>query len=405
MLRSLAILMLAGAAACGAQTTASPAPAAPTAPAAQQPAATNPPPAPKPAVSPETSNAEAALSPAQPVITIDGVCSITPAKKTNAAKPARTTASPACKTLITKAQFEKLLAAVSPGNAKIAPAMRRNLAQAYVELLTFNQAAEEAGVDKDPNFAEVMRLVRMRTLEDFYRRRLEEKYRNPPAAELQSYYDQNLKKYEEIKLSRIFIPAKNPSSTNKDDWEKKAEQEAKEIHDRAAKGEDFDKLQKEAYTTLGLTIAPPSTSAGTRRRGAFSPKDEQELFALKAGDVSKLEQEPAGFIIYKVESRETLPLDQVKAEISSTLYTEKMQAQLKSVMASVHADFNDQYFGPAAASGGDLPGRPPVPAGATQPGEKPTPKPAEPKPPGSPAPPSSTPSSTTPAPPSQTPPK
>ena len=235
--------------------------------------------------------------------------------------------------------------------------MRRNLAQAYVELLTFTQAAEKAGVDKDPKFAEVMRLVRMRTLEDFYRRNTEEKYRNPPATEIQAYYTQNLAKYEEIKLSRIFIPAKNPSTPAKDDWEKKAAQVANDIHDRAAKGEDFEKLQKEAYTTLGLTITPPSTTSGTRRRGMLTAPEEQELFALKGGEVSKLEQEPAGYIIYKVESKETLPMDRVKDEISRELFRQKMDGQLKSVTAAVHADFNDQYFGPPAAP--PRPGMPP----------------------------------------------
>jgi len=249
----------------------------------------------------------------------------------------------------------------------LTPAQRRNLAQVYVELLAFDQVATKAGIDKDPHFAEMMRLLRMKTLADFYRRSLEEKYRTPPQADVQAYYNQNVKKYEQIKLSRIFIPAKNPANKDKDDWEKKASQEANDIHDRAAKGEDLDKLQKEAYTTLGLTIAPPSTSMGLRRRGMMAASEEQEIFDLKAGDISKVEQEPAGYIIYKVESRQTLPLDQVKDEISRQLFREKMDAQVKSVTASVHADFNDQYFGPPAptpAVGAQGPRPPGVPPGA-----------------------------------------
>jgi len=258
--------------------------------------------------------------------------------------------------------------------------MRRNLAQAYVELLAYAQAAEKAGVDKDPKFTEVMRLVRMRTLADIYRRDLEEKYHTPPLNEIQAYYDQNVPRYEEIKLSRIFIPAKNPSAQDKDAWEKKAAQLSTELHDRAAKGEDLEKLQKEAYTTLGLTIAPPNTTVGTRRRGMMAPQEEQELFALKPGDVSKVEQEPAGYIIYKLESRQTLPVDQVKDEIARELSRQKMDAQIKAVTATVKAEFNDHYFGsPPPAnrpSGGAVappkPAVPPVNQPATPPQSQPS---------------------------------
>jgi parvulin-like peptidyl-prolyl isomerase len=401
MIRSLLSFTLAAVAACAAQSPGSPAPAgsaqaAPQQPAqpqpaqqppatAQPPSATTPPATPKAPGAPQASSDAAAVPATEPVITIQGVCASTPARKTGTAAaaktPAGTRAGESCKTLVTKTQFEDLLSAVNPNNQNIAPAMRRNLAQAYVELLTFTQAAQKAGVDKDPKFAEVMRLVRMRTLEDFYRRNLEEKYRTPPASEVQTYYSQNLPKYEEIKLSRIFIPAKNPSAASKDDWEKKAAQLANDVRDRAAKGEDFEKLQKEAYTTLGLTITPPSTTVGNRRRGMLAPQEEQELFALKAGEVSKLEQEPAGYIIYKVESKQTVPLDQVKDEISRELFRQKMDSQLKSITAAVHADFNDKYFGPpnppqAMGAPGALPGTPGAartPKGPPRPEPSPTP--------------------------------
>lgn len=399
----LLIFILAAGALCGAQAASPPTQQSAPQPSTNQPqppSATAPQVAPKPSGTPVPSETGATVSSTQPVITIQGVCAA-PAKPAVAgakATPAKAiTASGPCKTLVTKTQFEKLLNAVNPAGQPVAPNMRRNLAQAYVELLTFSQAAQKAGVDKDPNFSEVMRLVRMRTLEDFYRRTLEQKYRNPPPADIQSYYNQNIQKYEEIKLSRIFIPAKNPASPSKDDWEKKAAEVANDIHDRAAKGEDFEKLQKEAYTTLGLTITPPSTSTGNRRRGMMAPQEEQELFALKAGDVSKLEQEPAGYIVYKVESKETLPMEKVKDEISRELFRQKMDTAMKSVTAPVHADYNDEYFGPV-----NTPPRAIMPPGnVPQPGKAPEPKPPGPGSPSTPPSSSAPPSTSTPPPASQ----
>lgn len=313
----------------------------------------NPPPAPDPADS---------VPATEPIITVKGLCSAAPAKSAAPASAARD-----CTTTVTKAQFEKLLNALKTASQTIPPNMRRNLAQSYVELMAYAQAAEKAGIDKDSKFIEIMRLERMKVLADLYRRDVDEKYRTPPEADVLAYYNQNLPRYEEIKLSRIFIPAKNPSAQNKDDWEKKAAQVATDLHDRAARGEDLEKLQKEAYATLGLTISPPSTTLGSRRRGMLTPADEKELFALKPSEVSSVKQEPAGYIIYKVESKETLPLDQVKDEISRELFRQKFDAQMKAVTESVKAEFNDQYFGSAVPPSGAAMGASPN-APATVPG-------------------------------------
>src|SRR5215471_15134591 len=414
MFRSLLIFMLVSVAACQSQVAPQqPPPQQPATqppstqqPPAQQPAqrqTTSPPATTSPSVSKTTATPAPAtdpgtsVAPTEPVITAKGVCPNRPVTK---AAPGAPKPAPApCQTVVTKGQFEKLVNAVSPSNQNVPPAMRRNLAQAYVELLAYAQAAEKAGADKDPKFIEVMRLVRMRTLADIYRRDMEEKYRTPPPNEIQAYYDQNVSRYEEIKLSRIFIPAKNPSAQDKDAWEKKAAQLSTELHDRASKGEDLEKLQKEAYTTLGLTIAPPNTTVGTRRRGMMAPQEEQELFALKPGDVSKVEQEPAGYIIYKIESRQTLPVDQVKDEISRELYRQKIQAQIKAITATVRAEFNDQYFGSPASP----PSSAVAPVNRPSGGAVPPPKPAVP-PVNQPAtPPQSQPSAT--QPPAQSPPK
>src|SRR5262249_37720562 len=151
---------------------------------------------------------------------------------------------------------------------------------------------------------------------------------------------------------------------------------------------------------VGLSMGPPNSTVGTRRRGMMAPQEEQELFALKPGEVSKVEQEPAGYIIYKLESRQTLSVDQVKDEISRELFRQKMDTQIKAVTASVKAEFNDQYFGSPAP-----PSLPPGAPGANRP---PAGVIAPPKPGVSPAtPPATAPQAQPPAaqPPAQSPPK
>ena len=65
-------------------------------------------------------------------------------------------------------------------------------------------------------------------------------------------------------------------------------------------------LRSDYVIFLGLD-ARRRTSMGTRHRGMMATSDEQELFGLKTGDISTLETDPAGYLIYKVESRQTCP--------------------------------------------------------------------------------------------------
>lgn len=293
--------------------------------------------------------AEAAQVPAtEAVVTIHGLC---PAAAGTATKKG---ASPAagCTTKITKAQFDRLVQAINTNNQPLPPNARRSIAQRYTELLAFANAAEKAGVEKDPRFAERLRIQRLSTLAEFYRISLEEKYRNPPQAEIDAYYKEHQADFQQAKLRRIYIPktdlsGKSNTPEQRTAFQNKAEQLAKDIQERAAKGEDVDKLQKEVYSTLGMTSNPPNTDIGNVRKGALKPEDEKAIFALNPGGVYKSD-EASAIVIYKLESKDTVPKEAAKDEISRTLFRQKMEARMKEITGSAKPDFNDKYFGPAA---------------------------------------------------------
>ena len=298
---------------------------------------------------------EAAIPPTEAVVTVHGLCSTrTAAAKTAGTKTA--TAAP-CTTKISKEKFDKLLNMVVPPNQPQQPALRRNLAQRYVELLAIAQAAEKAGVEKTPEFE----LARLRAVTEAYQRILDEKYRNPPPAEVDAYYNEHKDDFQSVTLRRIYIPKNDPSGKGtqeeKEAFSKKAAGIADQIRDRAAKGEDMDALQKEAYSKLGLTSSPPNTQIGPVRKGALPPAVDKEVFALSPGGVYKSD-EPTAFVIYKAEKKESMPLDRVKDEISRTLHRKKLEDKLKEINSGVKADYNDAYFGP------------PTPPAALPPGDK-----------------------------------
>src|ERR1043166_4291564 len=296
----------------------------------------------------------AEVPPNQPVISIRGLC---PAE-TNIATNTKVPSTGECSMSITKEQFDNLVKAFNSNKQPITQAQRRSLGEKYVELLVFSEAAEAAGVENTPTYAEVMRVLRLKTLGDLYLNQLAEQYRNPPEQEIEAYYQANQQKYEAAKLSRIYLPKNDPdpkaTPEQKQDFEKKIQPLSDDIQARAAKGEDMAELQKDVYTSLGITATPPSTDLSLARHGMFPPKLDQEIFAHKAGEVFRSD-DATGYMIYRVDSRQTSPLESVKAEISQQIFRQKMEAKTKELNAPVHAEYDDKYFGPPAPAGRPMP--------------------------------------------------
>lgn len=268
----------------------------------------------------------------------------------------------------------------------IPPNMRRNVAQQLVELLALAQAAEKAGIDKEPSFAEFMKVQKLTVLGNLYGRSLDEKYKHPPQSEIDAYYKEHQGDFQEAKLHRVYVPKLDPTGKSttpeqKAAYTEKAKQIADDLYARAQKGEDMQKLQKDAYTALGITTTPPPTELGAIRKGALSPQTDKAVFALAPGGVYKSD-EPAAFIIYKLDNKQQLSEDNVKEEISRMLYQQKMQGRRKEISNSVHATFDDKYFGagvpaekegPAAAPSAS-PAHSASPAASPSPSASPSPK-------------------------------
>jgi hypothetical protein len=287
-----------------------------------------------------------------PVVTVHGVCP----DKTDSAK------KDSCQVVITKEQFKTMLAGMSVTSQITTPAAMRTFAESYSQLLAMANAGEKAGAESDPHFQELLRIARLRALAEAYRHSLDEKYGNPSQQEIDAYYQENISKYDSFKVERIIIPSINPgrSPAGRAEYEKKFHQLADDIRERAARGEETQKLQDEAYKALNLP-SPPRADLGMKRRGSLPAAIEKDILALKPGEVTKLEAEGSGLNIYKLRSRDTIPVEFVKAEIVRDLHQKNMERAIKAVTGGVHSDFNDQFFGPPSGRGGPMM-RPPQPS-------------------------------------------
>jgi len=290
---------------------------------------------------------EVKVGPDDPVITLNDFC-------TDPTQPGK-----ACRTVITRAQFEKLTEALQPGMSQ---SLRLNVANAYARNLRMSAAAQKRGLDKTPAFEEEMRYARMQLLAQDLSHALQAEASNITDADLEDYYKKNESSYEQATLARIFVPhakqadakmsaAQPPESQSKADEEgkTKADEEAMAkvaagLRARAVNGEDPDKLQTEAYSEAGFPRTTPNTKMEKVRRATLPPRHETVL-DMKPGEVSEVFSDPGGaHFIYKMMSKETLTLEEVKTEIRTAISSQRYRDSMKSFQGDVV--FSDAYFNP-----------------------------------------------------------
>src|SRR4029077_8487783 len=298
------------------------------------------------------------------VLTIKGVCpATTPAASKTAA--AGKTAAPAtkkpadCKTELTRAQFEKIASGLSPN---VTPQLKRQLEQALPRFMAMSEAAKKKGLDKSPRFIETLKIAKMQILTTELQRTVQEEADKVPATEVAAYYKNNPEAYEQYSLDRLFVPRYKQAVPDEKDESKEPEkltdeqQKAKEAADKAkqeqgeqemnkladtlrargAAGEDFAKLQKEAFEAAGTKVDNPTVNLPKVRRTGLPPA-HATVFDLKAGEVSQVISDNGGHYVYKVVSKDTLPLDQVKDEIHNKLKSERMKEMMDEYTNSFQA--------------------------------------------------------------------
>jgi hypothetical protein len=302
---------------------------------------------------------QSAVPPSAPVITINGVCEVTTngviknasagTAKAGAVKSKTPSAAstPDCKTQITRTEFEKLFKTVTPPGTP--ESARRQVAARYVQFLTAANEGVKLGVDKDPEFSEQLALMRLQLLAQDAERKLRAQASDVSDADVKAYYDQNPSAFEEVTLTRVFVP--NPASAAP-----KGEQptDSKAIADNARQqlvaGDDPDKIQKSVFEQLNNSNTAPSTKFGAKRRGTLPPAQEQKIFTLKPGEVSEVIPDSIGFVIYRADSKQQLPFEQAKDEVKRKLTQQRLEDARQHISGASKADYNDAYFGPETAS-------------------------------------------------------
>jgi hypothetical protein len=333
-------------------------------------------------------DASASVPATAAVITIKGVCSDKPkaaaaqgtaAKPASAAKAPSTASAADCKTVITKAEFEKLAGHLAPN---ITPQMKKQLAAALPRWIATSNEAKKKGLDKTPQFEDRVKVVKMQILTQELQQKIQEDAGKIPPEEIDKYYKEHADSYEQFNVDRLFVPRtkqpdtgakledeKNDKLSEEAQKAKQAEEKAKveegeqamnklaeSLRARAAAGEDFAKLQKEAFDAAGMKIGAPTVNLPSVRRTALPPT-HAAVFDLKTGEVSPVIDDAGGHYIYKMNSKSEIPLEQATNEIHGKLQNDRMRQMMDDLNNSFKVETNEAYFGPPGPAG-PMGGRP-----------------------------------------------
>jgi len=297
-----------------------------------------------------------------PVITIKGFC------PNHKAIDQKSTSEAPCETVITRGEFEKIAAAIRPN---LTASVKQQLASLYPRLLVMSQRAEELGLDEQQPYEQMIAFSRMQILTQGLTRKLQQEAANISEEEVSDYYRKNPEMFEEYTLQRLLVPLrKRPAPTprvaepkrdanEKDEGHTKATQDAESAQQaaserelsefaqnlrmRAAAGEDFLKLQQEAFESAGVTVASASTSMGKVRRSGL-PTNHAAIYQLNVGEVSQVVTDADGHYIYKLEAKDRLTLDEARGEIRQMLQAQRAKENIDRIQGSYTIETNEAYF-------------------------------------------------------------
>lgn len=297
------------------------------------------------------STATDAIAASTPVITIAGICD----------KPA--TAPANCNTIVTREEFERLTQVVQP---EMAAAGRQRLAALYSQLLIFANAAQKQGLNKSPDAQQAVHFAEVQALSQVLARKLQAETSKVSADDLQKYYHEHPKQFEEGSLQRLYVP-RGAQAGGKTISEEDAQAEIKKFRERAVAGESFESLQKLALSDLGVQIAAPSTELKKVRREGLSSATAA-IFDQQLGVVSEPVSEPSGLYLFQMTAKRVWTLQEATPEITSALQNQRLQQALEQISSNSKATFNPTYFGEgtkAASSGTSPAGNAAAPAAKT----------------------------------------
>jgi peptidyl-prolyl cis-trans isomerase C len=245
---------------------------------------------------------------------------------------------------ITRAEFDRLLAAVAPNAAT--PAEKKKIAERFGELETFAAEARKRKLDDDPEIKEIISIQVDNVLAGTLNKKVSDETQLTDL-DIRAYYNSHKDEFEEAQGSHILIRFKGsrvPLKPNeKDLTEPEALAKAQEIRAKIVAGGDFAALAKAESDDTGS--ASQGGDLKTFKHGQMVKPFDEAAFALPVGQVSEPVRTDFGYHIIKITSRTSKTFEEAKPEIEKKIKPTLTKLAMDKIKAQTTVTLNEDFFG------------------------------------------------------------
>jgi parvulin-like peptidyl-prolyl isomerase len=176
---------------------------------------------------------------------------------------------------------------------------------------------------------------------------------NIPKAELRKYYDEHQKEF--VREDRVFLREILVSTEGRD--EAAAEKKAKELVERARKGERFFELARD---NSDASTAPEGGALNPAKREDLSELIRDQVWNKERGTITDPIKLPTGYLILRVEDQHKAGIasfEEVENEIMEKLYMPRFEPQIRVYLTDLRKEafleLKPGYVDTASATGKD----------------------------------------------------
>jgi len=248
---------------------------------------------------------------------------------------------PACKTTITRKQYEQLVTAIG---GKPKPGLEPKFAKQFIEMLLFAEKARETGGQKDPAFQEKLRYNYLQGLGQLAMVHMQREADNITDADVEKYFQEHPERFVRISLQQIAVPKQKDHGDATPTKIDPAEQQemhrlALTIQKEAAAGWNMERLQAKAYKAAN-DDSVPDIDLGHPVPEEIPVAYRKLVFDLKPGQVSAVAEDEHEYLIFKCLDKHTIPQDERKKFYGWL----RMRDSRQSLKDMVQIQFDQQYF-------------------------------------------------------------
>jgi peptidyl-prolyl cis-trans isomerase C len=216
---------------------------------------------------------------------------------------------------------------------------KKQLAEELVKMKLLEQYARRVGLDRNPELAGRMGIVRGNLLASAAMRHILETTKPLTPLEI---YEKNKSLFEVANVKSIVIPYEGSAARPRSGAPlplAQARAKAVQLVARLRAGEDFGAVARaESADNAGGEL-------GEVARGSMPAELDQVVFSIPIGQVSEPLQSPFGFHIFKVTDRKTRSFEELKPLLEQEAKTFQANEVLADLRKGAKVEFKKPFFG------------------------------------------------------------